>query len=66
LTWVITIRPLPSHVPEEVRVRRLLKIVLRAFALECTAVRDAKEQEKREAVEPMITPVKKRTRQRAA
>jgi hypothetical protein len=38
--WTIHLRPEPSDVPVEIRVRRLLKLALRRFALRCTDVRE--------------------------
>jgi hypothetical protein len=47
--WVLTFRPLPSDVPVEVRVRRLLKISLRAFGLKCVDMAVVDKDEKRES-----------------
>jgi hypothetical protein len=42
-TWTITVCPTGNGPPPEIRIRRLLKVALRAFGLRCVAV--AKEQE---------------------
>ena len=36
--YVVTLRPLRSSVPAEIRLRRLLKTALRVYDLRCTAV----------------------------
>jgi hypothetical protein len=38
---VLVLRPLPSAVPADVRLRQLLKYALRCQGLKCVAVRDA-------------------------
>jgi hypothetical protein len=38
MTITLTLRPLPSTVPEEVRVRRALKMLLRTTELRCIEV----------------------------
>lgn len=40
-TYVLTLRPERSDVPEEIRVRRALKVMLRTFGLRCTSIVEA-------------------------
>lgn len=42
-TWVIEFVALPDAVPAAIRVRRWLKIGLRALKLKCTSVSDRKK-----------------------
>lgn len=53
--WTLKFRPEGAGPPTEIRVRRLLKVALRAFGLRCVDVterdenRDASKPEQREA-----------------
>ena len=42
--FIIEVRPLPDAVPAEVRLRRALKTLLRAFGLRCESIELAKGQ----------------------
>ena len=39
--YVVTLRPEPSDVPGEIRLRRLLKAALRVYGLRCVAITPA-------------------------
>jgi hypothetical protein len=68
--YLIKLRPTPSDIPAEIRLRRLLKIALRSCQLRCTSVSEtpnASEQDGRRDVgatdDPAETPI---VRQRAS
>lgn len=47
--WLIVLKPLPHDVPAAVRVRRWLKLALRAYRLRCVTVRSPTPAEVAEA-----------------
>lgn len=36
--WVLVLKPLPSDIPAEVRMKRLLKCLLRGYQMRCVSV----------------------------
>jgi hypothetical protein len=42
-TWTFTVVALPSSVPVEQHIRKLLKIALRSLGLRCTALSESEE-----------------------
>lgn len=47
--FVLHLEGLPDRVPVDVRLRRALKLLGRAFGLRCRLVRDATEEEKKKS-----------------
>jgi len=46
-TWTLTFRSTPNSVPEEIRMRRLLKAALRQFGFRCVSTAKAAEPPER-------------------
>jgi hypothetical protein len=44
-TYTITLEAQPNAIPETVRLRRLLKLALRAFGFRCVSVKEIKKKE---------------------
>jgi hypothetical protein len=63
--YILHLHPLAHNVPDTIRLRRALKLLLRGFAFRCTAVEQIGTAHAPDDGEPTITPVEASTRQTA-
>lgn len=55
-TWLIRLRPEPDAVPETIRLRRAIKMMLRTFRLRCVRVCEENKTPIRESFADSISP----------
>jgi hypothetical protein len=59
----LRLRPLASEIPAAIRLRRLLKAALRAYAFRATEISQIGTAQASEGAEPMVAPLERPTRE---